>query len=162
MTQDTIVDNHADTFSPPPLVKKISSTRDKTFAHCPWFCDPYHLASGEKALWTAVITQAVVDSLNRSPYSHHRLNKLAAIRWLTEDSESFRFVCLLADLDPVHVRRQAKKALLSPVRWRADAGFGLRYVEKKSYRERAKKVRRRQTQKPESRAAATIIRGPWQ
>jgi hypothetical protein len=118
--------------------------------------EPFNHARGETALWVAVITQAMMDALSKSKTPEMRYHKYEAIRWLSDNSKDFVMVCYFADMDPDYVRRKAKKSLLSPTAWRAEAGKGKRYMERKSYRNKHQKP-------PVQPPAPTgqIIDGPW-
>lgn len=164
MTQDA----HTITHSPAPhlipplpayLQKKHIRTRPrkKTVAVHSWFEGPYNSVRGENALWVAVITQAMMDALNRSRHPESLYHKHAAIEWLTGGGKDFAMVCSFAGLDPNYVRRMAKKAIASPTLWRAAPGKGERYLERKAYRQRM-----REPHKEEERGTATILHGPWQ
>ena len=100
--------------------------------------EKYNPVRGERALWAAVITQAMMDALSKSRNPEIQYHKHEAIRWLTGNSKDFQDVCLLADMDPDYVRRSAKRALVAPRAWRAEAGQGKRYHERKAYRQRLK------------------------
>ncbi|MBY0407595.1 MAG: hypothetical protein K2Q01_07875 [Rickettsiales bacterium] len=104
-----------------------------------WLNDSYDSVRGERALWIAVVTQAMMDALSRSRKPEDQFSKFEATRWLTGNSAHFKTVCMLAGLDPVYVRVRAKKALASNTLWRAEAGTGKRYEERKAYREKRKK-----------------------
>lgn len=55
----------------------------------------------ERALWYNVIMQAVTDAMKiRSKDKYKRRDAQAAIDWLRGNSDDFRQVCLLADIDP--------------------------------------------------------------
>lgn len=99
---------------------------------------PYNHARGETALWVAVITQAMMDALSNAASAEARYHKNEAIHWLTGNSRDFVMVCLSAGMDPDCVRRKAKRALASPSPWRAEAGKGKRYLERKAYRQKLK------------------------
>lgn len=73
---------------------------------------------GEVALWTAVITQALMDagSESRKPEAQHE--KAKAIRWLLGNSEDFQTVCQNAGLDPNNIRQKAMKAIERGCVWR--------------------------------------------
>jgi hypothetical protein len=122
-----------------------------------WLADLDKPVRGEKAVWVAVITQAMQDALSRSQKSEAKLHKHEAMQWLTGNSKDFIDVCLLAGLDPDYVRRKAKKALISPTRWRAEAGTSKRYAERKAYRARMKDGHAQQHQ----HSPPAIIQGPW-
>lgn len=126
----------------------------------PWYCDIYNPVYGECGLWLAVITQAMMDALNRTRNPEHQKYRDEAIKWLTGNSVDFHFVCLLAGMDADEVRRRAKKAIVSPTRWRAEPGAGVRYTEKKYYRERVKREDAPPKTLPEEKS--NVITGPWQ
>lgn len=125
-----------------------------------WLCEPYSTVRGETSLWVAVISQAIVDGLSNSRNPEAQYHKHEAIRWLTGGSKDFTLVCYFADMDPDYVRRKAKKALIAPTPWRAEAGKGKRYLERKTYRERNKKNIEKKSEPVFSEEK--IIVGPWQ
>jgi hypothetical protein len=94
----------------------------------------YDSTRGETALWSAVITQALMDALTRSRNPEALYSKHTAIAWLTGNSKDFIMVCLCAGFEPDYVRKKAKRAIASPQRWRAEPGKGKRYLERKKYR----------------------------
>lgn len=79
----------------------------------------YNPVKGEMALWSAVITQALMDagSESRKPEAQHE--KAKAIRWLLGNSEDFITVCLNAGLDPHYIRSKAKEAIERGCVWRS-------------------------------------------
>jgi hypothetical protein len=101
-----------------------------------WLHDAYNSARGETALWVAVITQAMMDGLSRCRKTESKYRKHEATVWLTNNSKDFIDVCLCAGLNPDYVRRKAKQLLSSPRPWRAAAGEGKRYEERRRYREK--------------------------
>lgn len=119
----------------PHITSSRPSRKNTTHSFCD---DPYNPVRGEKALWVAVIMQAMTDALSRSLNKEVQYHKHEAIRWLTENSKDFIEVCLSADMNPDEVRRKAKRALLNPSSWRAAPGEGKRYVERKIYRQKIK------------------------
>jgi hypothetical protein len=69
--------------------------------------------SDEKALWCAVISQALTDAtlpLN-TPNASIRLERNQARSWFTHPNQDFAEVCHLAGLDPVRVRNSALKLI---------------------------------------------------
>lgn len=74
----------------------------------------------EKAMWRAVITQALMDASNQSSKMEAKYEKSQAICWLTGYSDDFKTVCDYADFSPVYVRQQAMEALKRDCKWRAD------------------------------------------
>src|SRR5687768_12138993 len=105
-------------------------------------CNPVH---GEMSLWSAVITQAMMDALSKARSSEALYHKQNAIRWLTGNSDDFITVCLLAGYDPDYVRKKAKQIIANPVPWRAEAGKGKRYLERREYRKRSRKPKHENT-----------------
>jgi len=103
-----------------------------------------------------------MDALSHSKSSEARYHKHEAICWLSSNSRNFIIVCHFANLDPDYVRRKAKRALIAPLAWRAEAGKGSRYLERKAYRQRQKK-----SEKPSlplndiNQDVEKIIIGPW-
>lgn len=73
-----------------------------------------------RAMWRSVITQALMDAASNSNKKSEKSNKIKALRWLQGDNEDFLMVCHLADMDPNHVRVQAKAALARGCKWRND------------------------------------------
>lgn len=122
-----------------------SRRRGRTYSLA-WLEEPYNHARGEMALWVAVITQAMMDALNRANTAEAAYYKHEAIHWLTGGSKDFIMVCHYAGLDPDYVRRNAKRALVSPVPWRAEPRKGKRYLERKAYRQSRKKEALREEQ----------------
>ncbi len=111
-----------------------------------WLEEHYNSTKGENSLWAAVITQAMMDALSRCKKSDSQYNRSEAMRWLTGNSKDFIDVCLLAGLNPDYVRQKAKKSLISPSPWRAEAGKGKRYAERKKYREKQRLKKKEETQ----------------
>ena len=103
-----------------------------------WLEETYNAARGETALWVAVITQAMQDALSKCKKAESIYQKHEATIWLTENSKDFVDVCLCAGMNPDYVRRKAKKTLAAPKLWRAEAGTGKRYEERKKYRQKQK------------------------
>jgi len=98
----------------------------------------YNSAKGEASLWVAVISQAITDARSKCKKAESKYHKNEAIIWLTSNSKDFIDVCLCAGMNPDYVRRKAKQAIISTVNWRAEAGKGKRYEERKRYRARQK------------------------
>lgn len=118
----------------------------------------YNTARGEAALWAAVITQALMDAQSKCKKPESRYHKHEAICWLTGGSKDFIDVCLSAGLDPDYVRRRAKKAIASPTNWRAEAGKGKRYEERKKYREKMREEARKKAENLKEPASAQILK----
>lgn len=124
---------------PPPLQPKRRKRKERNY----WPEEAFNAAMDEESLWKAVITQAVVDACSHSRRPEATQNKYAAIRWLTTGSDDFVTVCLSAGLDPSHVRKLAKKALLNPTLWRAEAGEAFDYESRKYFRKRKRRAERK-------------------
>jgi len=102
------------------------------------FPERHNPVAGERAMWIAVITQALMDALGKSKTPESLYFKEEARHWLTGNSANFIMVCEMAGMHPDDIRRRAKKALASPKLWRALPGKGKRYTERKNYRLRTK------------------------
>ena len=113
-----------------------------------WQEGPLNMAQDEESLWKAVIMQAMVDATILKPRLGEAGKKRDAMRWLLEDNDDFRDVCLRAGLDCHLVRVQAKKAMANPGAWRIAAGESLRYCERRAMRARMR-LRRRELQEAE-------------
>jgi len=157
MTQDVRFDASA----PNPIAsspKKNPPVHHRKTRHFDWCSGPHNPTKGEAALWMAVITQAMMDALSKATNSEARYHKHEAIRWLTGNGRNFITVCQLADVDPDYIRRKAKRTLASPVAWRAEAGKGKRYLERKAYRKALKTPKK---PLPDEDAGRMVITGPW-
>lgn len=75
-----------------------------------------------RALWRAVITQALMDASNLSKKPFNRMEKIKARIWLEGKSEEFFAVCSLADMDPNYVKTKAAEAIARNCKWRNDSG----------------------------------------
>lgn len=64
-----------------------------------------------RALWRAVIDQAVKDATTRSNAVADQVAKRQARAWLTHRSDDLNEVCALADLEPDAVRASAAAAI---------------------------------------------------
>lgn len=93
-----------------PQVADISAMSQKE--------SPFNPTRGEEALWSAVITQALMDAGSKSRKPEAVQEKAKAIRWLLGDSEDFHTVCQNAGLDPAYVREKAKAAIARGCVWR--------------------------------------------
>lgn len=137
----------------------------KKTQHIEWFAPPPCPVRGETALWTAVITQAMMDALTHANNAEALYYKNEAIHWLTSNSRDFNMVCQMAGKEPDEVRRKAKKALASPKPWRAEAGQGKRYLERKTYRQKMKTLLKKGPGGPISstntKPSYPLIPGPW-
>ena len=83
-------------------------------------------AAAMRGLWTAVITQAVMDLKSESKKSEARREKKAASEWLTTDCPDFHDVCDMADLNPDYTHHKIQEALKNKCQWRLPAGQGWR------------------------------------
>ncbi|MBA4274468.1 MAG: hypothetical protein C0436_02310 [Alphaproteobacteria bacterium] len=104
---------------PTPLSHALGAAEHHTEA-------PTSYARGEQALWTAVITQALMDAASNSSKSEAHKNKHRARDWLATLDDDFQNVCDLAGLDPSYVATRAEKAISSGCKWRLPAGEGWR------------------------------------
>lgn len=76
-----------------------------------------------RALWRAVITQALQDAGNNFKNPEFKSIKAKAIAWLHSDSDDFMEVCLMAGYDPKYVKKRAKEAIKRNCKWRRDKGW---------------------------------------
>jgi hypothetical protein len=81
--------------------------------------DGEHLC-GYRALWRAVITQALMDAGSNSNKIEFKKEKARAISWLNGDSEDFIEVCEMAGLEPCYVKKKAKEAIKNGCKWREE------------------------------------------
>jgi hypothetical protein len=100
----------------------ISESHAKSAGYTSSETNDFDPVRGEKALWQAVITQALMDARCESKKSEARQQKQQAIRWLLKRSEDFFWVCNLANLDPHYVLKKNREALSRNCKWRAEAG----------------------------------------
>ncbi len=130
-----------------------------------WPEHPFNLAADEESLWRSVIIQAIFDAVAIGKKARTIRRKNEAMAWLTENSEDFIDVCLLAGLDHNYVRKYAKKALLNTKSWRTEPGHSKRYLKRKQARENRKQALKNNSLKNNSlknnalkeEQAATII-----
>ncbi len=77
-------------------------------------------ALGERALWRAVITQALMDAGSESKKPEMKFERAQAISWLSGLSPDFSATCLMAGFDPLYIRQKAKEAIARGCAWRKD------------------------------------------
>ncbi|MCD6035131.1 MAG: hypothetical protein K0R63_872 [Rickettsiales bacterium] len=87
---------------------------------------------GERALWRAVIAQAVLDATSASSKSRDQVERGRAKAWLSGTSSDFLVVCALADLNPHYVIQRTERALKDTRSWRKRVSDKTEY-RKKSY-----------------------------
>lgn len=87
-----------------------------------------------ESLYIAIIAQAFMDLNSKSKKSEDLFAKYEATNWLLHNNKDFVAICLAAGMDPDYVRRKAKQNLNKPTQWRATAGQGKRYHERRVYR----------------------------
>ncbi len=85
-----------------------------------------------RAIWAAVITQALMDAGSNSKKLEMRRQKAHAISWLNGGCDDFLEVCELAGLDSEYVKKKAKEAIKNGCKWRAEAKPFLEEMEFKS------------------------------
>lgn len=76
---------------------------------------------GYRALWRAVITQALMDAGSNSNKMEMKKEKARAISWLNGDSEDFLEVCAMASLDAGYVKKKAAEAIKNGCKWRLES-----------------------------------------
>lgn len=75
---------------------------------------------GYRGLWSAVITQALMDAGSNSKKPEMKSAKAKAISWLNGDSEDFTEVCIMAGFEPDYVRKKAREAIANGCKWREE------------------------------------------
>jgi hypothetical protein len=78
--------------------------------------------NGIIAMWTSVITQALMDASSNSKKKFAKKEKIQALKWLLDKKESKNFmrVCDLAELEYDDVIVKVKRALANGCKWRND------------------------------------------
>jgi len=83
--------------------------------------DPAHLvdqgaleALGERALWAAVLWQAINDAQREGAHWSAQIPRERALTWIEDGAADFREVCELAGLDPSKTRRGILDLLRRP------------------------------------------------
>jgi hypothetical protein len=129
------------------------------------FPEVFDHTKGEKSLWRAVITQALMDAGSNSTKREMRLIQAQAISWLSGMSPDFKEVCDLADYSPEHVRKKAREAIDRNCEWRkynANSYMGKR-GDKLGRGKLRRKLIRRVTPEPveETKAPALQMAQTW-
>jgi hypothetical protein len=60
----------------------------------------------QRALWRAVILQAIIDILNESSRTENKIAKLEAKKWIFTNNEDFEYVCLMAGYKINFIRKK--------------------------------------------------------
>lgn len=81
---------------------------------------------GERAMWRAVIVQALMDASCGSKKPEALQNKQEALIWLRGTSRDFATVAYHAGFTPEYLRRMVQEALENNCSWRALPGKGSR------------------------------------
>ncbi len=66
---------------------------------------------GHRALWRAVIMQAMTDIINNYSRTEDKIEKEFALRWIMEGREDFQMVCSMAEYSPRYVQKQAREIM---------------------------------------------------
>ncbi len=74
--------------------------------------------SPERALWSAVINQAIIDALAPATDIESRRAHLSAVRWFRHPGRDFRLACACAGVDPDAVSAKVTAALSDPAKAR--------------------------------------------
>lgn len=82
--------------------------------------DKFDYTKDEVSLWRAVITQALMDAGSNSSKKEMLYAQSQAVSWLSANSEDFNTVCLMADMDPVEVRKKSQAAIKRGCVWRKE------------------------------------------
>ncbi len=65
----------------------------------------------QRALWRAVILQAIIDILNTSVRTEHKIAKLEAKKWIFTDNEDFKYVCLMSGYKINYIRKKVMEIM---------------------------------------------------
>ena len=91
-----------------PVNDKIMSSkqpRGDLLAVLAGLCETITSVHGERAMWRAVILQALLDAVSKSGKEEANRSRRDARRWLSS-GEDFDEICLLAGFQPSYVRRK--------------------------------------------------------
>lgn len=80
---------------------------DQSEKHCPF-----------RAVWRAVITQAIIDITSGSRKTADIVERNLTESWFSKQCPDFMTVCTLADLDPSYVLERVKIARQYPKKWK--------------------------------------------
>ena len=86
--------------------------------------DPYDPVRGERAIWRAVILQALMDASCMSGKKESQQAQQESLVWLRGNSADFATVCYYAGFEPEYVRRMVRGCLERRCSWRAAPGSG--------------------------------------
>lgn len=97
---------------PPSVARGASPSKDvcNRSGGSVYYSNETEHRQGEVSMWRAVILQAVLDAKSKSRRKKFVEAKEEALKWIFEENDGFREVCLLADFDPDQVRDKIKKA----------------------------------------------------
>lgn len=91
-----------------------------------------------RSLFRAVLTQMYMDLGSKSRNAESQYAKMEAENFMRSNSRDFHMICDMADIHPDTVKRIGKMILENGLKWRAEAGKGIRYHERREYRRREK------------------------
>lgn len=86
--------------------------------------EPYDPVQGERAVWRAVIVQALMDASCQSAKKESQQAREESLVWLRGRSTDFATVCYFAGFEPEYVRRMVRACLERNCTWRAAPGSG--------------------------------------
>lgn len=86
--------------------------------------DHYIVVQGERAVWRAVIVQALMDAACQSKKQENIQARNESLIWLRGNSLDFATVCYNAGFEPEYVRRMVRDSLERNCSWRAAPGTG--------------------------------------
>jgi hypothetical protein len=117
MTHDT--PGSARTFSPAVAMSGRSGA-----THTDTEQEPFDPVRGERAVWRAVIVQALMDASCQSKKKESQQAREESLVWLRGRSVDFATVCYYAGFEPEYVRRMIRGCLERNCAWRAAPGTG--------------------------------------
>ena len=74
------------------------------------------MRSPEQRMFLNVLPQAVHDAAYKGYDRYYEYHRDQAVAWLTSNSQDFRTICVLADLDPDYTYLKMTKAIKSDIK----------------------------------------------
>lgn len=92
-----------------------------------------------RALARAIVLQALMDLGSKRDSSEASYYRFEAEQWLFGSSPGYYMICDIAEYHPSRIKTVAQRIKDKGMSWRAPAGQGKRYEERKLYREKLKR-----------------------
>ncbi len=65
----------------------------------------------QRALWRAVILQAIIDLLNESSRTENKIAKIEAKKWFFTNNDDFEYVCFMAGYKVNYIRKKVMEIM---------------------------------------------------